>query len=298
MRSKFLLATTSLVALGLVAMPASAKPTMMGEVEIDLSYYWEDWDYGFTSFEDEYTTVAAAGRVNVPYDEMYNIQVDLFGITSAYEGSDTGSAGHFGVGTHVNWRNPNEGLLGIFAGFGRANSDGFFRGKNANGPTFLAGFEGQYYCNQWTFYGQIGYWDSGQDTGLLQNAGFLRSVVSYYASPRLKLSGALKYINGDLAYDEDSDIDADGWDWEARLDYMFGKSMPVAAFLEFGGRYADSNPSFTSYNPELDVFRANIGVTFYLGGDGASDLMYQDRNGASVDLPDFDEVRVPRYINN
>lgn len=282
------LATTSLMALGLATAPvASAKTEMMGEVELDVSYYWDDYGAEGSSYEDEYTVIIGTARVNVPYDEWYNLQFDVTGAASTYEDVDSSSAGHFGVGAHVNWRDPRVGLLGVFMAVGRANAFNY-----GNGPTYLAGFEGQYYCEQWTFAGQLGYWDSGFETSLLQNAGFLRGVVSYYASERLKLTGALKYIDGELPDGSDSDIDSDGWDWDLRVDYLFGKSMPVATFVEVGGRYSETYFGFGN-DEELDVVWANIGVTFYLGGEGTSDLKYQDRNGASADLPDFDEVRVP-----
>lgn len=295
------LATTSLMALGLAAAPvAQAKggPQLMGEVELDLSYYWDDWNFGSegssSDSETEYTTFIGAGRVNIPYDEWYNLQVDIFGLAALADLDTYAPAGFFGGATHINWRNPNVGLLGVAFGVGRVNSDSVFGGKNA--MTFLAALEGQWYCERWTFYGQLGYWDSDQNSFLLQNAGFLRGVVTYYGDPRWKIAGALKYIDGEITDSGyfDEFVDSDSWDWSLRGDYMFGRSMPVATFLEIGGRYADTNFGSSS-DPELDVFWVNLGVTFYLGGDGVSDLQYHDRNGASVDMPNFDEVRAPLF---
>jgi hypothetical protein len=275
------LATTSLVVLGFAMAPAANAKAggMMGRVDIDFSYWWDDWNYGGEcNYDDEYTTFVGKAFVNIPYDEWTNLQLDVDGETSLDEDGYE-QAGHFGGGAHLNWRDPMVGLLGAFVGFGTLEN---YYGRT---PTWMAGFEGQYYCERWTFYGQAGWWDSDDEGYALQNAGFLRAVVSYYASQQLKVSGGLKYIAGDIY---DGYADSDGWDWIVRADYWFGKSIPVAAFAEFNSRYSDID----YVDSELDTYRLNVGVTFYFGGDGNNDIMYHDRNGASVNLPDFDEIRV------
>ena len=277
------LMTTSLVALGLSVAPVSAKTApMMGRVDVDFSYWWDSWDYGGGStYDDEYTTLVGSARVNIPYDEFVNLQLDITGETSLdeYTGSD---AGHFAAGGHLNWRDPMVGLLGVFAAVGTVND--YYAESTA-----MVGIEGQYYCDMWTFYGQIGYWDShdGGESSLIRNAGFIRGEVSYYASQQLKLTGGLKYLAGDIGDYYYSAEGSQGWDWILRLDYFFGKTIPVAGFAEYSGRSNDVD----YYDNSLDVNRFNVGLTFYFGGDGNNDLKYHDRNGASVSLPDFDEIR-------
>jgi len=281
------LATTSLVALGLAVAPAAqaAGPApMMGRVDIDFSHYWDDFGSEGSSFEDEYVTWQGIGRVNIPVDELHIFQVDIWGGYSLDDGDGRDQFGNAGAGVHFGHRDP-EFYLGVFGALGRANSLGDWSGINQ-----VAGFEGQWLCERFTIYPQIGYWDSHFGDGLLGNAGFARLELRFYPQDRTKITGAVKYIDGEVGNGSSSEVDSDGWDGVVRVDHMMGRGW-VAVFAEVGFRSSETHWSWG--DEELDVTRANVGFTFYLGGPDTPSLIYHDRNGVALSSPDPDELRVP-----
>ena len=263
------LATTSLVALGLAVAPASAKG-MMGDVSLGYEHTWFELDDGGEGFDDSYPGIIGSGRVNLPYSDTVNIQVDAIGRASMDEVFGNKSS-HFGLGGHINYRD-DQGLLGVFVGAGRVADDFLF-----SESVFTAGIEGQYFCNQWSLLGQMGYMDS-DGFALLQNAGFVQLGGNYYASKVLKLNASLAYIDGEI-----DSFDATQWGWALGVHYWFGKSIPVSGFVEYRGRTVEVG------SLDVDENAVNFGVTFHFGGDGFQDA---DRNGASTSLPDFNWYRV------
>jgi hypothetical protein len=281
------LATTSLVAAYLAVAPAHAASSMMGDVSLGFAPNWEESDFGGEgTFDNDYSSVLGRGRVNVPYSDTVNVQLDVVGRTSLDTNDDVFGGksigfGHFGIGGHINYRD-DQGLLGVFGGAGRVHD--FF-----GSAVFLAGIEGQYYCGPWTFRGQLAYLDSdSQDFFLLKNAGVARAGVSYYMGKQWKFTGDLAYIDGEQGFFEQ---DASQWAWGVGAHYWFGKSVPVSAFVEYRGRHAEV-ADFGDPDNELDAHTFNLGLTFHFGGDGFEDA---DRNGASVDLPDMEWYRLPTF---
>jgi len=280
------LATTSLVALGLAVSPASAG--MMGEVSLGYGHSWlnqEGSEGGESSYDidNEYPSILGAGRVNLPYSNTVNIQLDAVGRASLDDSifggknEEVTDTSHFALGGHINYRD-DQGLLGVFAGVGRLHD--FF-----GAPVFMAGFEGQYFCEQWTLSAQAGYMDSDLSF-LMSNAGYLRAGATYYSSKKLKFTGELAYIDGELGI-YSSDFDVEQWAWTLGAHYWFGVTIPVSGFVEYRGRTVDLTVG--DFNGDLDEHTVNAGVTFHFGGDGFIDA---DRNGASADLPDLDWYRV------
>lgn len=289
------LISTSIVALGFSASASvAAPPPTMGQVDIGFTYWWDTFDYHYDYSPERYTyeypSLTGSARVNMPYSDHVNVQVDLFGdasldSSSGGEGSYGVGEGNFGGGAHINYRD-DTGLLGVFGAVGRVwDTDSYY-----SAPAFMAGIEGQYYCDHWTFYGQAGYMDSGGDYNyvFLQNAGFVRGQVSYYASPRLKLNAGLAYMDGEISY---YNGDARAWAWQADVHYWFGKSVPVAAFLKYQGRRADVDYG-GGYDGRLDTNELTAGFTWAFGGP-AGDIQAADRDGASVETPNFDWFRQP-----
>ncbi|MBP6013331.1 MAG: hypothetical protein KBA31_13985 [Alphaproteobacteria bacterium] len=263
------LATTSLVAIGLAVAPASAKG-MMGDLNLGYEHTWLEVGDGGQGFDESYPAIIGAGRVNLPYSDTVNIQLDVIGRASMDKVFGDKS-GHFALGGHINHRD-NQGLLGVFVGTGRVSDDFFF-----SETVFTAGIEGQYFCDQWSLLGQMGYMDSEGFT-LLQNAGFIQLGGNYYASKVLKIAANLAYIDGEVF-----DTDVTQWGWSIGAHYWFGKSIPVSGFVEYRGRTVDAG------SIDLDENAINFGLTFHFGGDGFQDA---DRNGASANLPDFNWYRV------
>jgi hypothetical protein len=274
------LATTSLVALGLAAQ-ANAANQMMGDVSLGYAHNWENFEEGASSSDNEYPSIFGTGRVNLPYSDDVNVQLDVDGRTSMdtrpFFSGKSANSGHFGIGGHINYRD-EQGLLGVFAATGRAN-DFYFNGA----AVYMAGFDGQYYCGPWTIRGQLAYLDS-DEYSLLANAGLARLGANYYLGSNVKLTADLAYMNGETGT---ANYDVEQWGWGLGVQYWFGKSIPASAFIDYRGRQAETRDGGPS--SDTDHQSINFGVRFHFGGNGFEDA---DRNGASTDLPDFDWFEV------
>ena len=286
------LATTSLVALGLAAAPASAKG-MMGDVSLGYGYNWQTFEIDSSSVDLDHPAIFGGGRVNIPYSDTVNVQLDAVGGASLdtdgfFFGKLGNQASHFAIGGHINYRD-DQGLLGVFAATGRV-ADNFAFGFGPSVPSaavFVGGIEGQYFCNNWTLSAQLGYMDSAESS-LLANAGYARVGGTFYASKVLKLTANVAYIDGEQSFPfAPINIDATQWAWGLGAHYWFGKSVPVSAFVEYRGK--DVETSLGAGESSLEQHTVNLGVTFHFGADGFQDA---DRNGASGELPDFDWFRL------
>lgn len=277
------LISTSIVALGFSA--TAAQAVMMGRVDLGFTEWFDNYDFGGQGgFDNDFSSITGMARVNLPYSDRINLQLDLFGDGSLDSGIFSGKGsgyGNFGAGAHINWRDPAQGLLGIFAATGRL-WDVF---PTNNSPAVMAGLEGQYYCGQWSFYGQAGYMDS--DGFFMENAGFLRGLASYYATPKLKIRGGLAYIDGEAQFGPGT-VNATAWAWEAGGEYWFGRTMPIAVTLKYQGR--DTEEHVSPFNPSLNTSEVTLGLTFLFGGDSIEDA---DKNGNSTEIPNFDWFRLP-----
>src|SRR5262249_45418725 len=159
--------STSVAALSFSASAALAAPPTMGSIDVGVTQWWDDYSYYGNSWNYNWTSVSGWGRVNMPYSDHVNVQVDLFGDGSLDQGYQYNNGygvgvGNFGAGVHINWRDSHEGLLGIFGAAGR-----IWDVYGSSAPGFIAGMEGQYYCGNWTIAGQLGYMDSNGDYDFL-----------------------------------------------------------------------------------------------------------------------------------
>lgn len=276
------LASSALVAVATLAAPASAG-SYMGKVNLGVGHYWEDYDNGSSSWDNDFTAVHGGASVNVPYNDIVNLQFDVFGAASMdnYGGESSDSYyGGSGIAAHLNYRDQT-GALGVFASVGRANVGS---SSSSDYAVFIGGLEGQYYCNQWTLMAQAGWLDSDDDGYLIQEAGFLDLGARYYASSKLKLSGSVGYMDGATSGTDDPN-DVTQWHWTLGVEYLFGKSIPVSAYAEYRGQNTETEYGGESSNDEVDSHAVNVGVRFYFGGDG--DLMKADREGAGMEHQDF-----------
>lgn len=277
------LISTSLAALVACASAAQAAP-VQGVVYLGVAQWWDNYDYGGSNqFDYNHPSVYGFGKVNIPYDgTKANVQLDFFGDASLHgsQGNQQiGSRGDFGAGVHLNYRNSSEGLLGAFAATGRVwDIHGY-----ESSPAFMAGLEGQYYCGPWMLYGQAGYMDANS-SAFLQNAGFVRGLVSYYATQKLKLTAGGAYMDG-----ETDRWNASAWAWQADAQYWFGKSVPVAFLLKYEGRDAEVHYSST-YHPELFSNEVSVGFSLYFGGGSIEE---SDKTGPGTEIPNFDWFRIP-----
>ena len=274
------LASSALVAVATLAAPASAG-SYMGKVNLGVGNYWEQYDDGSTK-DIDFTAIHGAGSVNVPYNDTVNLQFDVFGAASMDNDggeSDDSFYGGSGIAAHLNYRDQT-GALGVFASVGRANVGST---SSSDYVVFVAGLEGQYFCNQWTLSAQAAWLDSDDNGYLTQEAGILDVGAAYYASSKLKLSGSVGYLDGATSGTDEPD-DVTQWHWTLGVEYLFGKSIPVSTYLEYRGQNTEVEDGGEAAD-EIDSHALNVGVRFYFGGDG--DLMKADREGAGMTHQDF-----------
>ena len=125
--------------------------------------------------------LGGAGRGNYWVSRDMSVQVDAQAEGTSYDGNNSRCCGNFSthsylVGGHWSWRNPQQHLFGLFGGVGDAGGNGFdFENSLRHG---LIGAEAQWYWQQFTLYGQVGYdttLNSGGSTDSI-NAWFLRGT--------------------------------------------------------------------------------------------------------------------------
>lgn len=276
------LASSALVAVATLAAPSMAG-SYMGKVNLGLGNFWEEYYDGGENDTDEnnFTAIHGAASVNVPYNDIVNLQFDVFGAASMdnYSDDEDSYYGGSGIGAHLNYRDQT-GALGVFASVGRANEGS---DDSDDYVVFVAGFEGQYFCNQWTLRAQAGWLDSDDDGDLIQEAGLLDVGVDYYASSKLKLSGSVGFMDGATSGTDDPD-DVTQWNWSLGVEYLFGKSIPVSTYVEYRGQNTEREDGGEGTD-EVDSHAVNVGVRFFFGGD--SDLMKADREGAGMTNQDI-----------
>ena len=274
------LASTAFTAL-VMASPAAHAAATQGVMYFGYSQWWDSYGSEGGSFDYNHPSLYGSAKVNIPYDDSINLQIDIWGDASMHDGSGggPGDRGNFGGAFHINDRDPNQGMLGIFAATGRVWD---IYGANSS-PAYMGGIEGQYYCGHWTFSGQAAYMDS--NGFFMQNAGFVQGLVSYYASPRLKITGGIGYIDGNV-----DDLNATSTFWQAAGEYRFGRSVPVGFMLKYEGRRTD-----VGSDARLDSNTLTFGFNFYLGGANDDSIERTDRTGAGAEVTNFDLFRVPGY---
>jgi hypothetical protein len=274
------LTTSALVAVATFAAPASAGE-YVGKINLGAGYTWDNYDGGEGyDFDNNFSAIHGSGSVNIPYNEVVNLQLDVFSAASMDNDGD-GDENYYGgsgLGVHLNYRDET-GALGVFGTLGRANNGS---SEDEDHVVFAAGLEGQYFANAWTLRGQVGYLDSDDNGQLIQDAGFIDLGADYYASSKLKLSGSVGYMDGATSGVDDAD-DVTHWNWVLGAEYLFGKSVPVSTYLEYRGQNTETSGSGGTYW-EVDTHTVNLGVRFYFGG---SDLMKSDRDGAGMTIQDI-----------
>lgn len=122
--------------------------------------------------------VALAGSLSAPLGHAFGVQID--GLAGNLDGEGT-----WGLGTHLFWRDPGRGLLGLTASRNNMN------GRDAD----RAGLEGELYLDRFTL-GAV----AGQQNGDVKDGAYLGLSGSYYLNDNLMLQGAAQGIDGDHLY--------------------------------------------------------------------------------------------------
>jgi hypothetical protein len=260
----------------------------------------QDISLGGSQSEDSgYPTLGGSAKVDIPFNTNTSLQLDLDGVSNwAMDGQDSSSsqsdnfAGGSVVGAHLNYREIDRFLIGIVGAAGVTHiSDTSSTGESL--PTYFIGIEGQWYFNNITLYGQVGYLDSNY-TNSSSNEGLSDAFLG-----RLVLRG---YFNGGRTLAQISGLYADGeqdegggspndltvWGWGAKLQHQFanwGNTGFASVFVEYRGRrFIEKNtyqsPKYTD-NTFLVGFALNL---------NQQTLQATERTGVALDLPDINRL--------
>jgi hypothetical protein len=246
----------------------------------------EPWDF-------DGWVLGGAGRANYWISPAMSVQLDAQAEGTSYKGDhpffDSGhvSTHSYLIGGHLNWRNAQSGLLGVFVGAGDAGG-GFGQAVRH----VVVGGEGQLYWNQLTLYIQGGYdavAGSPASDHLNANAWFVRGTGRYFFTPNTLLEGTVLYANGEIEYE--NFLPASGptngfetWLWEAKLEHRFA-ATPFSLFAKYRGSETKFDPILFAQTDELKItdHRVVVGLKLFMGQET---LLSNDRNGATLDIID------------
>lgn len=196
---------------------------------------------------------------------------DVFGPRYSFQGA-----------AHFSWRDPSRGLFGVFGGAGTTDFGG-----NRQDIAFVGG-EAQVYVDNITLYAQGGYVDFdargfnpafGQSDGL-----FARGVFRWFMTndSRVQIEGT--YMNVDYTNGIFGDVET--FSLGARYDFMVA-GLPVVGdtpiYIGYRGTFRDNCFNANGNGADVDDHTIMVGTSYSFSGD----LLTVDRQGATLDTPDF-----------
>ena len=232
--------------------------------------------------DDTVFATGGAGRLSLPLGDNLSIQNDVKYeySTLANDAIDTTAGPRYSYqgAVHLSWRDPASGLFGAFGGMGTSN----FGPIGSTNHRFVGG-EGQIYLDNITFYGQGGYVEftpgdvapTGLDDGF-----FARGVFRWFLTndSRFQIEGT--YLNADFNL---SGNDYESFSVGARYDFTLA-GLPLigdtALYIGYRGTFRDS---CLRNGAGIDDHTIMVGTSYSFSGD----LITVDRQGATLDTPDF-----------
>jgi hypothetical protein len=254
--------------------------TISGVLDI-FGSYWQatTTDEGFdTTDEQDRFMIGGEALADIPFNDNWSLQLDIGGETTPDENyiDDLSSDGeHYGsvyAGGHLNYREVDRYLLGGFVGWGQSFSEG------DDVSNFLTvGAEMQYYMNNITLYGQVGFVDGdNDDDDTLEDGIFGRGVARFFMSPNTKLQAEFSVLSGDADGDSGEVI---GWGAEIEHQVSSWTDSGVSGYVAYSGLNAEFD------GDEQTEQRIMIGIRVAM--NSGTTLLQKDRMGATLDLPDF-----------
>jgi hypothetical protein len=230
--------------------------------------------------------VGGKGRVDIPFSQTTSLQLDLGGEAAFSQGSDSTSAadnyaGNVTLGAHLNYRQMDRYLFGVFGGGGAS----FHNDTGSTGPAapfWFAGLEGQAYFGNATVYGQVGYLDSNHPaTETLENAWFVRGVGRYFFNQgQTKAEGELSFASG---HQDAGTANVNIFGWGAELEHQFwsfGNDGFLAGYIRYEGRHFNETTDVDKYTEHTLM----VGLKADMN---QMNLLSRDRTGATLDLPNI-----------
>ena len=222
----------------------------------------------------------AVGRISFALSPAMSIQMDAgFSVLNGVWNNNTNTDNFDAtaeVGGHISWRNPSSFLLGVFGGgVGGGSEDEAING-------WFIGGEGQLYFDNFTIYGQAGYFDGRSENGTakdaVHNGVFGRLVGRYFVSDMTRLQGEVSIVG---AKQDNDDQNTTIVGWGVRFDHTL-ESYPLDVFLKYRGAYYDNGNGGDSGH--FTDHTVAVGISFSFGSQG---MLAKDRTGATLDLPEF-----------
>jgi hypothetical protein len=249
--------------------------------------------------------LGGAGRGNYWFLPNVSSQLDVQAEGTSRTASDTAgpvpaseriSTVSYLVGGHLNWRDPNTGLLGVFGAGGDAGDQG--AETEGNQRHYLGGVEGQYYWRMVTLYLQGGYDTTPNNPSFEADSvheWFVRGTARWFIDPNLLVEGTGFYANGainfsSLATMEDGAPGSEGFNTvlaQAKIEWR-PASVPISLFAKYQWaqtRYdtlSDSLFGISASNKITDN-RWMVGARLYFAENS---LLSNDRHGATLDMID------------
>ena len=165
--------------------------------------------------------------------------------------------------------------LGFFGGFSATNNLDY-DGSMSHG---ILGVEGQFYTGPVTLYGQAGYQAlmSNSDEYEPEHVWFLRGVGRYFFDDNDRLQAELGYANADARGTTDNfDVLTWGASWEHRY-----TGTPFSTGLQYNGFDNERRSNWAQEH----VVQVTFSIHF-----GENTAMDEDRDGATLDMPNFDRA--------
>jgi hypothetical protein len=222
--------------------------------------------------------VGGEALADIPFNENWSLQLDIGGETTPdydYVDDLSSDGEHFAsmyLGGHLNYREVDQYLLGAFVGWGQSFSE-----DDDLSHFVTAGAEMQYYINNITLYGQVGFVaGDNDDEDTFEEGIFGRGVARFFMSPNTKLQAEFSVLSGDADGDSGEVI---GWGAEIEHQVSTWPDSGVSGYVAYSGLNAEFD------GDEQTEQRIMVGIRVAMNS-GAT-LLDKDRTGATLDLPDF-----------
>jgi hypothetical protein len=251
-----------------------AQPEQQATGYVEVYGGWASTTFGSERFDG--WALGGAGRGNYWVSRDMSVQVDAQAEGTSYDNilgeNATLSSHSYLVGGHLSWRNPQQYLFGVFGSVGDSGSVLFSQRHG------LIGAEAQWYWNQFTLYGQVGYDSTLSNLGNLDsiNAGFIRGTGRYFVNPNFLIEGTVMYANGDIDFNFGS-VGFETWSWQAKAEWR----LPTAPFSIYA-KYQGSETKYdNNFAGKAKDDRVLLGLKLHLGD---RTLQQTDRAGATLDI--------------
>jgi hypothetical protein len=284
---------TASVALLLSSSLASAAD-MDREIGLIVSGVVDQWagvqliNDSFLYDDDAVFTNGSSGSLSLPLGTNLSIQSDFKYEVNTYATESVAKNDAYGPrysyqgAGHLSWRDPAQGLFGMFGGVGSTAFSGFINSGGAKSDIAFVGGEAQVYLDNITVYAQGGYVDfdakSPTRFDTLNDGLFARGVLRWFLENGSRLQFEGTYANIDREVAGDVDIFSAG----ARYDFSLS-SLPMIGAADLFVAYRGTFRNDCSFDTDVNDHTFMVGFSYAFSGD----RLTIDRQGATLDTPDF-----------